>query len=247
MLNASKAFRSSNFDERKSAIDTIVIHSTHCDKAGCFAIFCEQEEPKVSAHYVIDLDGAIYAVVDEEKRAWHAGASYWRGRTDINSCSIGIELVDTLDGKRLTYFPSEQINSLILLCQDIVHRYNVLPCNIVAHSDIAPDRKDDPGRHFDWQYLASRGVGTFPTLEALPNDQAVLIRPKDRGASVRAIRKMLSGCGYKLDVTDEFDEDMRAVVQAFKLRYRQQDADHSAITHGCFAMLCAMFVSGEAQ
>jgi N-acetylmuramoyl-L-alanine amidase len=120
---------------------------------------------KVSAHYCVDTDGSALRAVDEDKRAWHAGVSYWRGETDINSCSVGIE-VQNPGGAA---FPSGQIDGLVALCRDIISRHGIPPQNVLGHSDVAPGRKTDPGELFPWKELAARGVGLWPDI--LPEDR----------------------------------------------------------------------------
>ena len=117
---------------------------------------------KVSAHYMIDEDGAIYALVDENFRAWHAGVSCWAGQRDINSCSIGIELVNP--GHEFGYrpFPKKQRDALVVLAEDIMSRHAIPAHRVLGHSDVAPSRKRDPGELFDWNGLARAGIGLWP-------------------------------------------------------------------------------------
>ena len=132
----------------------------------------------VSAHYLIDEEGTVYQMVDECLRAWHAGASYWRGCTDVNSASIGIELVNPGHTCGYKPFPTNQMQALIQLSKNIVNKYHITPLNVVAHSDIAPTRKKDPGELFDWNSLAQEGVGIMPSpffeSNTIANAEAVL-------------------------------------------------------------------------
>ncbi len=143
-------------------IDMLVLHYTGM-KSGANALdrMCEAAA-EVSAHYMVEEDGRIFQLVDEEMRAWHAGKSYWRGHTNINQRSIGIEIVNP--GHEFGYrgFPEVQMQSVVALCKDIVKRRNIPARNVVAHSDVAPTRKQDPGELFDWKRLAGEGVGVFP-------------------------------------------------------------------------------------
>ncbi|MEE8350901.1 MAG: N-acetylmuramoyl-L-alanine amidase [Rhodospirillales bacterium] len=120
---------------------------------------------KVSAHYVIDEDGTVISLVDESKRAWHAGVAYWRGETDINARSIGIELVNP--GHEFGYrdFTDFQMAALETLALDILSRHPIPARNVVGHSDVAPARKTDPGERFDWRRLAAAGIGLWPQEE----------------------------------------------------------------------------------
>lgn len=149
---------SPNFDERKNSIDMIVIHATATDTLDeTFSYLIHSAAPnRVSAHYVIDRDGTVYRLVDEQKRAWHAGVSAWDGKTDINSCSVGIEFQCPACDDELGDFTPEQLQAGVLLCRDICKRYGITAHNVVRHSDIAPDRKKDPGFLFPWDDFVKR-------------------------------------------------------------------------------------------
>ena len=158
---------SQNFDHRRDVanqtkISMLVLHYTgmqSCEEA--LERMCDKAA-KVSAHLLIDEDGAVYRLVEDNQRAWHAGRSYWRGVSDINSASVGIELVNP--GHEFGYqdFPDAQIKSLIAIAQGITERHNIAPTGIVGRSDIAPGRKTDPGERFPWARLASEGIGLWP-------------------------------------------------------------------------------------
>jgi len=154
---------SPNFDDRVGGPpDMIVLHYTGMRSgAEALARLCDPAA-KVSAHYVIAEDGTCHALVPEDKRAWHAGVSYWQGETDINSRAIGIELVNGGHEFGYTPFPAAQIAALIALCHEIIARYGIKPARILGHSDVAPARKIDPGHVFPWRRLAEEGVGVFP-------------------------------------------------------------------------------------
>jgi len=159
---------SPNYDDRSSAINLLILHYTGM-KTGAEAIarLCNAES-KVSAHYVVEEDGGVFALVAEEKRAWHAGKSYWRGKQGLNDCSIGIEIVNL--GHEFGYraFPLVQMEAVAKLCQEILTRHNIPARNVIAHSDIAPNRKEDPGELFDWAMLANVGVGLYPPANLPP-------------------------------------------------------------------------------
>lgn len=140
----------------------LVLHYTGM-RSGEAAIdrLCD-ETAKVSAHYVIKEDGSIYNLVPEEKRAWHAGVSYWRGHSNINQRSIGIELVNPGHDMGYRPFPDVQMQSVLWLCKDILSRHAIPARNVVGHSDVAPTRKEDPGELFNWQLLAQNGIGLWP-------------------------------------------------------------------------------------
>lgn len=137
--------------------------------AAALARLCDPEA-KVSSHYVVDEDGAVYALVDERHRAWHAGVSFWRGVSGLNDNSIGIEIVNP--GHEFGYraFPPAQMAAVLDLCQGILARHDIPPRNVVGHSDIAPDRKQDPGELFDWAWLAGNGVGVWTDAAGAPGD-----------------------------------------------------------------------------
>src|ERR1700712_4688040 len=150
---------SPNFDERTSPVSMLVLHYTGMADAASAIARLTDPEAKVSAHYLIAEDGQIVRLVDETKRAWHAGRSHWRGIDNINSASVGIELVNP--GHEFGYrpFPEAQIEALIPLVANIVQRHGITRGNVVGHSDIAPTRKQDPGELFPWNRLARRGPG----------------------------------------------------------------------------------------
>jgi N-acetylmuramoyl-L-alanine amidase len=165
---------SPNHDERGgAAVDMLVLHYTGMKSAdAALARLCDPVA-RVSAHYTIDEDGAVFAMVPEERRAWHAGISYWAGARDINARSIGIELVNP--GHEFGYraFSDAQIASLIALSKGILARHAIPPWRVLGHSDVAPARKDDPGERFAWARLAGEGVGLWPSPGNDPGEGAV--------------------------------------------------------------------------
>ncbi len=200
--------QSPNFDDRPDdgVIDMLVIHYTGMQSAaGALARLCDPEA-KVSAHWLIDEDGGVFGLVPEERRAWHAGVSFWRGATDINARSIGIELVNP--GHEFGYrpFPEPQMAALIDLVHDIQARHSIPARNVVGHSDIAPRRKMDPGELFDWKRLASVGIGVWPQ-EA---EECVLEED--------AIGSMLSAIGYET-------VELFATLKAFQRHFRGDRAN----------------------
>jgi len=144
------------FDERSAKIDMIVVHCVAYDAKGAIESFKRFE---VSPHYLIDEKGKIYQFVDEYKRAWHAGTSFWQGRESLNASSIGIELCSESFGQKP--YPMRQISALIRLCQRLKRKYHIKKMHILGHSDIAPTRKADPGKAFPWAYLAKRGLSVW--------------------------------------------------------------------------------------
>lgn len=143
----------------------LVLHYTGMKTAqAALDRMCDAER-KVSSHYMIDEAGEIFQLVGEENRAWHAGVSYWRGNTNINQRSIGIEIVNCGHEFGYTPFPKEQMSAVAKLSIDIINRHKIPAHNVVGHSDIAPSRKQDPGELFDWKWLSEQGIGLFPTLQ----------------------------------------------------------------------------------
>jgi N-acetylmuramoyl-L-alanine amidase len=215
---------SPNFDERALPVSMIVLHYTGMvDAPSAIARLCDPES-QVSCHYCVAEDGQILRMVNEEKRAWHAGASYWRGITDVNSASIGIEIVNP--GHEFGYrpFPEEQIDALVPLVADIVGRHGITRGNIVGHSDIAPTRKQDPGELFPWSRLAKLRL-------ALPRPTKCLMDPNwTDGGFLLALERF----GY--DVSDKL-----AAVVAFQRRYRPELID-GEIDGECRAILLALLL-----
>ena len=154
---------SPNHDDRGGApIDMLVLHYTGMTSgAAALERLCDVEA-KVSAHYTIDEDGTVYRHVPEDRRAWHAGVSHWAGVSNVNARSIGIELVNPGHEYGYRAFPDVQVASLIRLSQGIVMRHPVATSQVLAHSDVAPARKEDPGELFPWEKLAAAGIGLWP-------------------------------------------------------------------------------------
>jgi N-acetylmuramoyl-L-alanine amidase len=191
----------------ETAVDVLVLHYTELPLKESLDILCDgAREHRVSAHYVLGEDGTPYRLVPEERVAWHAGRSHWRGREALNASSIGVEIVN-LHGDRHDY-PAAQIAALIGLCRGILARHSAISArNVVGHSDIAPKRKIDPGRRFPWQTLAAAGIGLWPRPGAKPLEGDV--------------QAALERFGYPpaIDVTTA------AIVAAFQRRFRPARVD----------------------
>ncbi|MBL8667855.1 MAG: N-acetylmuramoyl-L-alanine amidase [Rhodospirillales bacterium] len=196
---------SPNCDERPadSAVDMLVLHYTGMETAAAALARLTDPNAKVSAHYLIDEEGAVFRLVDEERRAWHAGVSFWRGATDINAHSIGVELANP--GHEFGYrpFPRPQMAALVDVARGILGRWPIPARNVVGHADVAPRRKMDPGELFDWPALARAGIGLWPA-EA---DECVL--------DEEAIRALLAEIGY--ETTSLF-----ATLKAFQRHFRPE-------------------------
>lgn len=209
------------------APDMLILHYTGMETAEAALDRLCDPAAKVSAHYTVDEDGTVYAHVPEDRRAWHAGAGYWQGETDINGASIGIEIVNP--GHEFGYrpFPEEQMAALIPLVADIVGRHDIPRANIVGHSDVAPARKQDPGELFDWQRLAKLKL-------ALPIPDGRLVDPYwTDGAFVLALERF----GYDI-------EDGRAATIAFQRRFRPANID-GVIDGECRAILFSLLLERD--
>jgi N-acetylmuramoyl-L-alanine amidase len=178
---------------------------------------------EVSAHYLVWEDGRIFQLVPESARAWHAGSGSWRGDTDVNSASIGIEIVNRGHDWDYPDFPDVQIDAVIALCRDVVARNGIAPREIVAHSDVAPDRKRDPGEKFPWRRLAEAGLGL--DVEPAPIEGGRAFSRGDEGQPIRALQAMFGMLGYAMELTGVFDERTEQVVAAFQRRFRPERID----------------------
>ena len=196
---------SPNFDARALPVSMIVLHYTGMPSAAAALDRLADPEAKVSAHYVVAEDGVVVRMVDEGARAWHAGRSFWRGVTDVNSASVGIEIVNP--GHEFGYrpFPEPQMAAVEALVADIAARHRVDRANVVGHSDIAPSRKDDPGELFDWPRLVRAGLTA-----------AIPVATTDPGWSDAGFLAALGRYGY--DVSDG-----PAAVIAFQRHFRPRD------------------------
>ncbi|HAV86781.1 N-acetylmuramoyl-L-alanine amidase [Stutzerimonas balearica] len=214
----------------------IVLHYTSTDFEHSLELLSRGE---VSSHYLIDRAPAkIYRLVDENRRAWHAGESEWQGRTWLNSSSIGIELVNpgyeqTADGRRLWYpYPEPQIDALILLLKDIMQRHGLKPGAIIGHSDIAAQRKVDPGPLFPWKRLADAGLLPWPDARLVAAHREVFSRALP---ATEWFQTQLAQQGYRVPRHGMLDEETRNVIAAFQMKYRparfdgMPDAETAAI------------------
>jgi N-acetylmuramoyl-L-alanine amidase len=181
---------------------------------------------QVSAHYLIEEDGRIIQLVPEARRAWHAGLSSWRGASDVNSLSIGIEIVNAGHTAGLPAFPDVQIDAVIALSRELIARYDIAPVRVLAHSDVAPGRKVDPGERFPWRELARSGIGHWVEPAPLEGDPPLVFG--EEGQPVRALQAMLALYGYNMPLTGVYDKTTRDVVAAFQRHFRQQRVDGAA-------------------
>jgi N-acetylmuramoyl-L-alanine amidase len=215
---------SPNFDARTGPPDMLVLHYTGMPSGEAALARLRDPEAKVSAHYVVEEDGRIFDLVPEARRAWHAGRAFWRGATDINACSIGVEIVNP--GHEFGYraFPDAQVAAVIELVGDIRTRWTIDDGRILGHSDVAPDRKQDPGELFPWRRLAQAGHG----LWAEPAAAGAPLAQGDQGPGVFALQAGLARLGYDSAPSGAYDAATAAVVRAFQRHWRPSRIDGAA-------------------
>jgi N-acetylmuramoyl-L-alanine amidase len=201
---------SPNHDERPSNIevDCIVLHYTGMQTAEVALARLRDPDACVSAHYVIDEDGQVLRLVDEQRRAWHAGVSVWQGRKRLNDCSIGIEIVNPGHEWGYRPFAEAQYRALEQLVPELMRRWRIPALRVLGHSDIAPDRKADPGELFDWRRLARRGIGVWPA------DGAGDPRP------LALVQAQLAWVGYDVPDHGVLDEFTKKALIAFQRHFR---------------------------
>lgn len=222
---ATKVFPSPNHGERKDGRrpTLLILHYTGMPDAGEALQWLANPISQVSAHYFVFEDGRVLQMVPEARRAWHAGISGWNGETDINSSSIGVEIANAGHPGGLPMFPDGQIASVAALAKDIVTRWGISPHHVLAHSDVAPGRKLDPGEAFPWQRLHEAGVGHW--VAPSPVRDGRFFARGDKGMPVEALQAMLAMYGYPTRISGEFDEDTEKVVAAFQRHFRPGRVD----------------------
>ena len=218
---------SPNHNERPAgkSVDMLVIHYTGMGDAESALQRLSDPAAQVSSHYLIDEAGKVYRLVDESRRAWHAGVGYWAGERDINGVSIGIELANP--GHEFGYrpFAEPQMAALIALCRSILARHPIPPSRVLGHSDVAPARKIDPGELFDWPRLADAGIGQWP-------------RPAEGPGDLLSVQKALARFGYEVAPSGNPYEATRAALSAFQRHFRPTridgiaDEETRALLHG---------------
>jgi N-acetylmuramoyl-L-alanine amidase len=195
----------------------VVLHYTGMPTGqAALARLCDAEA-KVSAHYLIEEDGRVYALVPEERRAWHAGVSFWKGERDINAVSVGVELVNPGHEWGYRAFPDAQIEALIGLLDDVRSRWTIPDGRILGHSDVAPERKIDPGELFPWKTLAEAGHGLWLEPEPAPGAPLAV---GDEGAGVFALQAGFNRLGYDSAPSGKFDAQTQTIVSAFQRHWR---------------------------
>ena len=210
LINAN--FTSPNFTDRKKSIEYIIVHFTEVPFDLALNRLIDNES-EVSSHYLIKEDGEIFQLVADDKIAWHAGKSFWKGQSALNQNSIGIEL-DNLGNNK---FSREQINSCLTLSKVLVQKYAMPPINFIGHSDVAPDRKIDPGIFFDWQFFANNDLGIWHDVSGLEYKE--LYHFGDKGNMIRKLQHNLAQLGYKIEESSEFDMQTNYVIRAFQSKF----------------------------
>lgn len=205
------------------SVDILLLHYTGMDNGEAAVKWLCCEESGVSCHYLVHEDGKIVQMVPEKLRAWHAGKSMWQGSADTNSRSIGIEIVNPGHGDNYCDFPEAQIAAVIELSKDILTRHTISPQNVLAHSDVAPGRKLDPGEKFPWKLLHENGIGNWVSPE--PGTFAGFFQLGDNGEPIAALQALLSFYGYGVEISGNFDQITHNCVFAFQQHFRQYNVD----------------------
>ena len=220
---AGRVLPSPNHDERAGPPDILILHYTGMNGGGEALARLRDPLSKVSAHYLVHEDGATVQMVPEARRAWHAGAGAWGGAGDLNGRSIGVEIVNGGHAGGLPPYPEAQVEAVIALSRDVLARWPIRPERVLAHSDIAPERKEDPGERFPWDRLARAGVGHW--VAPAPFGDGRFLSPGEEGGPVEALQAMLALYGYDCPVTGRYDPRTAAVVTAFQRHFRQARVD----------------------
>ncbi len=206
-------FSSPNCAKRKELIKYVILHFTELAFKDALARLCDAES-EVSAHYLIKESGEVFQLVEDQKVAWHAGVSSWHGKSRINQNSIGIEL-DNLGNRE---FSEVQMRSCIKLCSILAKKYNLPKENFIGHSDIAPERKIDPGIFFDWKLLHEKGFGVWHGLD--PSSLNIdLYKIGDIGEGISNIQTKLKKIGYNTEINGVFDQQTNYVIRAFQAKF----------------------------
>jgi len=215
---------SPNFDARNKIPDMLVLHYTGMEtgEAALAQLRNGEREGKVSSHYLVEEDGRIFRLVPEERRAWHAGKTFWKGEEQLNHASIGIEIVNP--GHEFGYrpFPEAQVVAVIALLGDIRTRWQIDDSRILGHSDVAPGRKIDPGELFPWKRLAEAGHGIWAQADPAPG---LPLSEGAEGVGVFALQAGLTRLGYDSAPTGVFDAKTKDIVAAFQQHWVQSRFD----------------------
>jgi N-acetylmuramoyl-L-alanine amidase len=225
MSHTPERRESPNHDARSGGapVDILLLHYTGMQTAQAALDRLCDPAAKVSCHWFVDEGGRVVSLVDENRRAWHAGSACWAGETDINARSVGIEIVNP--GHEFGYraFPNAQIDSVIALCREILARHPIPPERVLAHSDVAPARKEDPGELFPWDRLAAAGIGLW--VPPVPISEGPSLGPGQSGKAIGALQQALASYGYGIAPTGAYDTATEQVVTAFQRHFRPARVD----------------------
>lgn len=210
LINAN--FASPNFTVREKSIEYIIVHFTEMPFELALNKLIDKESG-VSSHYLIKENGEIFQLVPDDKIAWHAGKSFWKGQFALNQISIGIEL-DNLGNDK---FSSEQLDACLVLSKTLIQKYNISPINFIGHSDVAPDRKIDPGIFFEWKFFANNNLGIWHDVPFLEGKKLYYFG--DKGEMIKRLQYNLGQLGYRIEETGEFDMQTNYVVRAFQSKF----------------------------
>jgi N-acetylmuramoyl-L-alanine amidase len=213
---------SPNFNARPKPPDMLVLHYTGMQTGEAALERMRDPQAQVSAHYMVEEDGRVFRLVPEERRAWHAGVSFWKGERGLNDNSIGVEIVNPGHDWGYRPFPEAQIAAVIALAADIRSRWSIPNSRDVGHSDIAPDRKVDPGELFPWKWLAEVGHGLWAEADSAPGEP---LDEASEGVGVFALQAGLARLGYDCAPSGRFDEATKTIVSAFQRHWRQERFD----------------------
>lgn len=216
---------SPNFGPRKDGKrpSVLILHYTGMETGAAAESWLANPASEVSAHYIVHEDGRIVQMVPESERAWHAGRSFWKGETDINSSSIGIEIVNGGPLHDFPEFEGPQIDALIDLCKGIISRHGIRPEGVLAHSDIAPERKIDPGEKFPWPVLYDAGIGHW--ISPSPVRGGRFFSLGDQGQPIEALQSMLALYGYGVPIDGVFGTTTELGILAFQRHFRPKKVD----------------------
>ncbi|MEM7397920.1 MAG: N-acetylmuramoyl-L-alanine amidase [Pseudomonadota bacterium] len=238
---------SPNFEAREHGRkpDMLILHYTGMETHNAARDWLASEESKVSAHYIVDEDGTITQMVAEAERAWHAGQSFWAGEKDLNSASIGIEIHNPGHDFDYPPFPDAQMQAVEALCRDILSRHEIPKDRVLAHSDIAPGRKRDPGEQFDWAQLARAGVGLWTVPVPVGDDAGLGLG--DESAAVAELQQDLADLGYGLEATSTYGRGTEIVVEAFQRHFRPERINGRADRSTCETLKKLLLARVEAR
>ena len=217
-INKFKTSLSPNFSSRKKKIKYIIIHYTGMKSLSDTLELFVSSTSKVSCHWLISRRGVLYKIVEENKVAWHAGVSYWKGEKNLNSSSIGIELENKGHGRDYKPFTNSQLLALEKLIKRIKIEYNLNSVDVIGHADVAPLRKSDPGELFDWERLAKKKLVFWPKIQNQKTNMN-LLQIGEKSKRVLAVKRKLRKIGYKCSRNNTYDLSLKLVVEAFQRRF----------------------------